>query len=150
MSSDQRLTGTAALRLELLRASVETIRATIERVAADGEDLAADMPGAEAFRIAWHLATANAGAVKGATAVLIAYTPLATPDWTLRMRAVTSALTVCPDLSVHELLERTGRLLSELEGLLGELDSEVREHAMLALGSGDVISQADLDALLGG
>jgi hypothetical protein len=47
-----------------------------------------------------------------------------------------------------ELLVRHDELLGELDAQLWTLEKEVRDHAMMALGSGDMISDSDLDALL--
>ncbi len=47
-----------------------------------------------------------------------------------------------------ELLARHDELLGELDAQLGALEEEVRDHAMMALGTGNVISDADLDELL--
>jgi hypothetical protein len=40
-------------------------------------------------------------------------------------------------------------LLGELDAQLGALEEEVRDHAMMALGTGDVISDSDINSLLG-
>jgi hypothetical protein len=46
-------------------------------------------------------------------------------------------------------LARHDALLGELDAQLGTLELTVRDHAMAALGTGNVISDADLNALLG-
>jgi hypothetical protein len=47
-----------------------------------------------------------------------------------------------------ELLARDDKLLGELDAQLRTLEMQMRDHAMAVLGTGSVISDADLSALL--
>jgi hypothetical protein len=78
----------------------------------------------------------------------LAYRDVADPSWVTSIHAVVLAMTAFVPGSPTELLARHDELLGELDAQLWTLEKELRDHAMMALGTGDMISDSDLTALL--
>jgi hypothetical protein len=148
MNQDARFTANATLTLQAQREAIASMRAAIAAVLStddplDGRD------NAEAFNAAWYLARGAEQCASGATALTLAYGDFAAPSWVARTHAVVLAMAAFAAGTPAELLARHSELLGELDAQLGTLEEEMRDHAMLALGTGNVISDSDLDALLG-
>jgi hypothetical protein len=161
MNQDDRFAANAALTLQAQRESIADVRSSIAVVLSAGDPLHG-RDNAEAFKAAWYLARGAERCALGATAVTMAYRDIAAPSWVASIHAVVMAMAAFA-ASIHavvmamaafaagtpaELLTRHDALLGELDAQLRTLEKEMRDHAMLALGTGNVISDSDLDALL--
>ena len=147
MNQDDRFAPNAALILQAQRESIADVRSLIAAVSAgdplEGRD------SAEAFKAAWYLARAAEQCASGATALTLAYGDVAAPSWVANIHAVVLAMTAFAPGTPAELLAGHDELLGELDAALRTLEQEMRDHAMLTLGTGTVISDSDLSALLG-
>jgi hypothetical protein len=147
MRQGERAAANAALTLHALRESIANVRSSIAAVLTardplDGRD------NAEAFKAAWYLARGVEQCASGATMLTLAYRDVAAPSRVASIHAVVLAMTAFAPGTPTELLARHDELLGELDARLWTLEKEVRDHAMMALGNGDVISDSDLNALL--
>jgi hypothetical protein len=147
MSPDDRFAADAALTLLTLRESIADVRESIAAVLSAGDPLYGH-DNAEAFKAAWYLARGAEQCASGATALTLAYRNVAAPSWVASTHEVVLAMAGFTTGTPAELLARHDELLGELDAQLGALEEEVRDHAMMALGTGNVISDADLDELL--
>jgi hypothetical protein len=148
MSPDDRFAANAALMLQAQRESIANVRSSIAAVLSAGGPLNG-RDNAEAFTAAWYLARGAEQCASGATALTIAYGDVAAPSWVASTHAVVLAMATFADGTPDELLARQDELLGELDAQLSTLEKDVREHAMMALGTGNVITDSDLSALLG-
>jgi hypothetical protein len=147
MNQDDRFAANAALTLQAQRESIADVRSSIAVVLSAGDPLHG-RDNAEAFKAAWYLARGAERCALGATAVTMAYRDIAAPSWVASIHAVVMAMAAFAAGTPAELLTRHDALLGELDAQLRTLEKEMRDHAMLALGTGNVISDSDLDALL--
>jgi hypothetical protein len=147
MRQGERFAVNAALTLHTQRESIADVRSSIAAVLTAGDPLGGRDDG-EAFKAAWYLARGVEQCASGATMLTLAYRDVADPSWVTSIHAVVLAMTAFVPGSPTELLARHDELLGELDAQLWTLEKELRDHAMMALGSGDMISDSDLDALL--
>jgi hypothetical protein len=147
MIHDDRFAPTAALMLQSQRESIADVRSAIDAVLSAG-DLLDGRDNAEAFTAAWYLARGAEQCASGATALTLAYGDVAAPSWVASIHAVVLAMAAFATGTPAELMARDDELLGELDAHLATLEKELRDHAMRALGTGNVISDSDLDALL--
>lgn len=147
MSKDDRFAANAALTLQTLRESIADVRSAIAEVLSAG-DLFDGRDNADAFKVAWYLARGAEQCASGATALTLAYREVAAPSWIASTHETVLAMTAFTAGTPAELLARHDELLGELDAQLRTLEMKVRDHAMAALGTGNVISDADLDELL--
>jgi hypothetical protein len=147
MSQDDRFAANAALTLQTLRESIADVRSSIAAVLAAGDPLDG-RDNAEAFKAAWYLARGAEQCASGATALTLAYREVAAPSWVASTHDTVLAMAAFTPGTPAELLARHDELLGELDAQLRTLEMKVRDHAMMALGTGNVISDSDLDALL--
>jgi hypothetical protein len=148
MSHDDRFIVTATLTLRAQRESIANMRSSIAAVLSAGDPLDG-RDSAEAFKAAWYLARGAEQCASGATALTLAYRDVAAPAWVARTHAVVLEMAAFAAGTPGELLAHHDELLGELDAQLCALEEEVRDHAMRALGTGNVISDSDLAALLG-
>jgi hypothetical protein len=147
MSLDDRFAADAALTLRTLRESIANVREAIAAVLSAGDPLYGQ-DNAEAFKAAWYLARGAEQCASGATALTLAYQEVAAPSWVANTRETVLAMAAFTAGTPAELLARHYELLGELDAQLCTLEMKVRDHAMMALGTGSVISDSDLNALL--
>jgi hypothetical protein len=147
MRHGERFAADAALTLQAQRESIADVRSSIAAVLTAGDALDG-RASAETFKAAWYLARGVEQCASGATMLTLAYGDIAAPSWVASIRAVVLAMTAFAPGTPAELLVRHDELLGELDAHLWTLEKEVRDNAMMALGSGDMISDSDLDALL--
>jgi hypothetical protein len=147
MIIDDRFAADAALTLHTLRESIADVRSSIAAVLSAGDPLDG-RDTAEAFKAAWYLARGAEQCASGATALTLAYREVAAPSWIASTHQTVLAMTAFTVGTPAELLARHDELLGELDAQLRTLETKVRDHAMTALGTGSVISDSDLAALL--
>jgi hypothetical protein len=147
MTRDDRFATDAALTLQSQRESIADVRASIAAVLATG-DLIDGPDNAEAFKAAWYLGRGAEQCASGATVLTLAYRDIAPPSWVASTHGVVLAMAAFTAGTPAELLARHDELLRELDEHLCTLEKTMRDHAMIALGTGNVISDSDLDALL--
>jgi hypothetical protein len=147
MSHDGRFAANAALTLHAQRESIADVRSSIAAVLTTGDPLDG-RDNAEAFKAAWYLARGAEQCASGATMLTLVYRDVAAPSRVASIHAVVLAMTAFAAGTPTQLLARHDELLGELDAQLWTLEKELRDHAMMALGNGDVISDSDLSALL--
>jgi hypothetical protein len=147
MNANHRFAADAALTLQALRESIANVRSSIAGVLSVGDPLGGQ-GNAEAFKAAWYLARGAEQCASGATALTLVYREVAAPSWVESTHEVLLAMAAFTAGTPAELLARHDELLGELDAQLCTLEIEVRDHVMMALGTGDVISDSDLEALL--
>jgi hypothetical protein len=141
-----RTTTGAALSVGSTRESIASMRASI-RAQVDGADsLLTDS--SAAFRLAWFTARGVATVCRGVTGMVTAYRGLAGDEWADRVENVVARLGTATAEEPAELLQMHDELLGELESLLDLLDASLRAKAVEGLGSGQAITDADLNRLL--
>jgi hypothetical protein len=148
MSHDPRFAAEAALTLQDLRESIADVRSSIDAVLSAGDPLDG-RDSDDAFKAAWYLARGAEQCASGATALTLAYRDMAAPSRFASTHEVVLAMAAFNTGTPAELLAHQDELLGELDAQLGALEEEVRDHAMMALGTGNVISDSDLNSLLG-
>jgi hypothetical protein len=147
MIEDDRFAANAAFTLQTLRGSIANVRSSIAAVLSAGDPLDGQ-DNAEAFKAAWYLARGAEQCASGATALTLAYREVAAPSWVASIYAVVLAMDAFAAGTPAELLARDDKLLDELDAQLRTLELQMRDHAMAVLGTGSVVSDADLSALL--
>jgi hypothetical protein len=147
MNQDDRFAADAVMILQTQRESIADVRSAIDAVLSAGDPLDG-RDNAEAFKAAWYLARGAEQCASGAAALTLAYRDVAAPSSLAGIHAVVLAMAAFTAGTPAELLARHDELLGDLDAQLCALEEETRNHAMLALGTGNVISDSDLDALL--
>jgi hypothetical protein len=147
MTHDPRFAASAALTLQTQRESIADVRSSIAAVLSAGDPLDG-RDTAEAFTAAWYLARGAEQCASGATVLTLTYSDIAPPAWVASTHAVLLSMCTFTAGTPAELLARHDELLRELDAQLCALEKAMRAHAMVALGTGNVISDSDLDALL--
>jgi hypothetical protein len=147
MTRDDRFATDAALTLHAQRESIADVRSAIAAVLSAGDPLDG-CDNTEAFKAAWYLGRGAEQCASGATALTLAYHDIAPPSWLASTHAVVLAMTAFTAGTPAELLAHHDELLRDLDAQLWTLEKAMRDHAMMALGTGNVIADSDLDALL--
>jgi hypothetical protein len=148
VSGYRRFTPRASAGLRQQRDAIEQLRSTLEAMSANGA--IGERDGDEAFAIGLHVGRAVEQLAHGVGTTLRAYSRVIGDSWAEQLQAALALLSAMPSDDPADLIDDYASALREIEALLGELDIELRVQAMEGLGTGEVVSDADLAALLSG